>query len=77
VVEIKVKGSNQIFRTREDLAKGHPRKPMSWEELCEKFADCMGHAAKPVSAETTNNVIGMLADLEEVEDVGEIVRLLG
>ncbi|HXG52343.1 MAG TPA: MmgE/PrpD family protein [candidate division Zixibacteria bacterium] len=29
-----------VIEGRYDVARGHPEKPMTWEELCEKFRDC-------------------------------------
>jgi 2-methylcitrate dehydratase PrpD len=77
LVEIKMKDSSVIYSKREDIAKGNPKKPMSWGELCHKFSDCARHGAKPVSQDSVEKAISLLADLEKVEDVGEIIRLLG
>jgi 2-methylcitrate dehydratase PrpD len=77
LVEIRMKDTNVTHSRREDIAKGHPQKPMSWGELCDKFNDCARHGAKPMPQDNIEKVISLLTDLEKVEDVSEIIRLLG
>jgi len=58
------------------VAYGDPRRPMSWEDLVEKFRDCVSHSAQPLAGADVDRVIELIADLEAVDDVGEISRLL-
>ncbi|MFH1484467.1 MAG: MmgE/PrpD family protein, partial [Chloroflexota bacterium] len=60
-----------------DFAYGHPKNPMDIEAIIEKFRDCANHAAKPLSKANIAKVIELSTKLEELDDVGEIVRLLG
>jgi len=59
-----------------DVAYGNPRRPMSWDDLVEKFRDCVLHSARPIPFENVERVIERIAELEAVDDVGEIARLL-
>ncbi len=74
-VDIRTK-DGKVYSQRTDYPYGHPNKPMSWEDLSRKFRDCLSHAVKPVSSRNADSVIDMLDHLEEVKDVGQIVRLL-
>jgi 2-methylcitrate dehydratase PrpD len=57
-------------------AKGHPNNPMSFEELSDKFRDCVTHSVKPIDPKNVEKVIEMCADLENVKDVSALVDLL-
>ena len=74
-VEIKTKGGG-AYTKRVDYVKGHPRNPMNWEEVAAKFRDCVRSAVKPLPQGNTEQVIELVRNLEEVEDVTRIVKLL-
>ena len=57
-------------------AKGHPNKPMSWDELKDKFRDCATHSAAPLKSGNMEKAIEMCASLEDVRDVSQLARLL-
>jgi 2-methylcitrate dehydratase PrpD len=75
-VEIKMKGSDLVYSRRDDIAKGNPAKPMSWNELCDKFIDCAAHGIKPMSANKVQKVIDLISNLEEIEDIRLLTKLL-
>lgn len=54
-------------------AKGWPERPASWQDLCEKFQDC---AAPVLDAMQIRDAIAMIAGLERVHSVRELVNLL-
>jgi 2-methylcitrate dehydratase PrpD len=58
-------------------AYGHPEKPMSWDGLIGKFRDCASYAARPASADGIDRAVAMLRDLEHIDDVAEVVALIG
>ena len=74
-VEIKIKGG-KVYSRQVDIPYGHPDKPITWEDLIAKFKDCLSYSAKPISKDNTEQAIDMICNLEKVEDVGQIVRLL-
>ncbi|MBI4334847.1 MAG: MmgE/PrpD family protein [Chloroflexi bacterium] len=75
VVEVTT-GHRKTYSQRVDYVIGHPRNPMSMEQCAEKFRECAAHSIKPVQADTVEEVIRMVAHLEDVEDAGRIMRLL-
>ena len=75
VVEIKTK-NNQVFSKRVEFAYGAPENPMTLEVVADKFRDCALHAAKPLPKGNIERAIQMLSNLEEVDNVNEIIRLL-
>jgi len=75
-VEILMK--NRTSYTRQiDIATGHPDKPMSMDEMIEKFIDCAKHGRKPIVDQTIEQIIEMVQNLESINDVSEIISLLG
>jgi hypothetical protein len=59
-----------------DVAKGHPlAKPLSQEEIEEKFRDNVAFS-KTVSKENAEKVLYMLNNLEEIDDITGLVKLL-
>ncbi|GAI10704.1 unnamed protein product, partial [marine sediment metagenome] len=46
VVTIKTK-SGKSYSKRVDFPYGHPKNPMTTDDLLEKFRDCVSYAAKP------------------------------
>lgn len=75
-VELKMKNTNATYSRQEDIAKGHPAKPMLWDELCEKFRDCARHGAKPLAQDSVEKAINLIGNLEKVEDVRQVIQLL-
>ncbi len=52
------------------------RNPMSQAQIEAKFRDCAAYSQKPLSEETVEKIIALVADLETVPDIGAITRLL-
>jgi 2-methylcitrate dehydratase PrpD len=76
IVEIKTKDGRR-FSMRMDNRKGTPENPMSPEEFADKFRDCLAHGRKRISKQKTEKVMQLLMNLEDVEDVGVVIRMLG
>ena len=55
---------------------GDPKSPINQELLEAKFRDCVSFSAQPVSAANVDQAIAMIADLENVADATDIIRLL-
>jgi len=75
IVEIKTK-QGQTHSRRIDVCLGHPAKPMTRDQLVQKFRECLSYSVKPVSDRDADEVIDMVENLEHVNDVGGIMRLL-
>ena len=56
-----------------DYVKGHPKNPMSYEDVAGKFLDC-ARFGRPDWARA-EEVVETVRDLERIEDAGRIVRL--
>ena len=57
-------------------AKGHPDNPMSFDELAEKFRDCVTHSVNPLPEADVEKAIELCANLEDVSDVSQLIALL-
>jgi 2-methylcitrate dehydratase PrpD len=76
VVDIKMKNNGIIYSKREDIAKGNPEKPLSWDELIEKFRDCLSYGAEKLSRPAVSRIINMVRNLENIQDVGKVIGRL-
>ncbi|MFH1087345.1 MAG: MmgE/PrpD family protein [Chloroflexota bacterium] len=60
----------------EEFVKGHPRNPMSFADLEEKFHRCAKLSAKPIAEEKMAGFLKQAQELEELEDVRGLVAQL-
>ena len=74
-VEIQMKNGKRLARTP-DGVPGDPDHPVSDALLEAKFRECVSFSAAKIPAENVEKAIGLIRDLENVNDVAEIVRLL-
>jgi 2-methylcitrate dehydratase PrpD len=58
---------------RADVAKGHPLKPMSWDDLAAKFHDCARLAVRSSRAE---RAVATVAAFERMNDIRPLVKTL-
>jgi len=56
--------------------KGHPRNPMTMEEVEEKFKKCLRSSARPMREEQASALIKAVKELDTLTDVSQIVRWL-
>jgi 2-methylcitrate dehydratase PrpD len=76
VVEIRTR-DGKVHSRKVETAYGHPLKPLATEDLVNKFRDCVSYSFKPIAEKNREKAITMVTKLEEVADVGQIIRLLG
>ncbi|MPZ47173.1 MAG: hypothetical protein GEV05_28185 [Betaproteobacteria bacterium] len=62
-----------VLRQACSHAKGWTERPCSWQDLCEKFEDC---AATVLDSRRIAEAIAMIEQLEELNGVGELIRVL-
>jgi 2-methylcitrate dehydratase PrpD len=74
-VEIRLKDGSVLSRTVQGVP-GDPRHPVGREVLEAKFRDCVSFCARPLPAADIERALELIADLENVRDVTEIMRLL-
>jgi 2-methylcitrate dehydratase PrpD len=65
--------NRRVIEGRYDVARGHPEKPMSWDELSEKFRDCAGLVLAQRNAETA---IQLVARVETLKSLSPLLRAL-
>ncbi|MBI4330216.1 MAG: MmgE/PrpD family protein [Chloroflexi bacterium] len=75
ITEIRTKGG-KVYSRRIDRPSGDPQNPIPWESLVRKFMESASHCVKPLPERKVRDVADMVMKLEEVDDVGAIVRLL-
>ena len=75
-VELKLKDGRVLTKTV-DYAYGHPRNPMGKEGLVNKFRDCVSYSVKPLAKVEVDKAIDLIFRLEEVENINEVVQVLG
>jgi len=74
-VQIKTR-DGKSFTRQVDVALGNSKNPMTKEQHVKKFKDCAVYSAKPLSSDDINSVTQMIDNLEELDDVSEIVKIL-
>jgi len=59
-----------------EFVKGHPKNPMTMEEVEEKFRKCAAFSAKPLPETNLTGVIKMIKEMERSPDVSKLMELL-
>ena len=72
VVTVVERNGREIQRTVE-YVKGHPKNPMSYEEVARKFLDCTRFGRPQWTG--AEGLVEVVATLENVEDAGKLVSL--
>ena len=75
-IELKMTDGRILREDQEIYRLGNPKNPMSNEEHVEKFRDCASYAVKPLTIDRLEEAVKMLTDLENVDDVSRIIRLV-
>lgn len=73
-IEIKMKDGKE-FSNRVEFAKGHVQNPMTEHDLFRKFKDCVKHSTIPISDQSTEQLLRMLSELEDVDDISKVLRI--
>jgi 2-methylcitrate dehydratase PrpD len=58
-------------------ALGSPQRPLTFDECARKFRDCASYAIKRLPDKQIDRVVELVGQLEKVDDIGEIIELLG
>ena len=56
---------------------GSPQRPMTFDDCANKFRECSAQSLKPLPRDTVEKIIEMVGQLEHMDDVTEIIRILG
>jgi 2-methylcitrate dehydratase PrpD len=71
-IRIRLK-NGKIIEGRYDVARGHPEKPMSWNELGEKFRDC---ASLVLPRENADQAIQLVSRLAQLKSLSPVLRVI-
>lgn len=74
VVAIKTK-SGESYLKRVDFPYGHPKNPMTTDDLLENFRDCVSYAAKPSPKSNIERAIELMLNLEKVDNISQVIQL--
>lgn len=75
VVDIRTK-DGKLYSERVEILRGDPRKPVSLEEVAQKFSKCAAFSVKPMPKENVEEIIRVIGNLETVPDVSRIVKMV-
>jgi 2-methylcitrate dehydratase PrpD len=63
----------RTLERRADVARGHPLKPMSWDELAEKFHDC---ARLVIPRDRAEQAVDLISKLEKLSALQPLLKAL-
>jgi 2-methylcitrate dehydratase PrpD len=75
-IDILLRNGRTLHAEQQGGRYGHPERPVSKQDVQEKFRECAKYSARPLSASAVEKIIEKVDRLEHAEDVGEIVRLV-
>ena len=73
IIEVEL-DDGSVVKGQADFGKGSPTNPMTDEELAEKFRQCAAWGG--LVRDQTKIVLDLVWRIEELEDVGELMKLL-
>jgi len=76
IVKIVTK-SGETYSEQAEHPLGSPQRPLTFDQCAEKFKDCASYAVKKLPDKNLDGVVELVRQLEKVEDVREIIELLG
>ena len=75
VLEIET-NDGEKFSVQKSFPRGNPKDPMSLEDCMEKFRKCAKYAFRPFSEKQIDRITSILIELENLERIEQLVRLL-
>ncbi len=69
---VTIKARGQVFYGFTDLAKGEPEKPLTWEEVVDKFNDL---SAVGLNESRRNQIVERVANLETMANIRDLMAL--
>lgn len=74
-IEVVLRDGRQFEQLGTDVP-GTPERPMTWEELLQKFRECARASIQPVSAESISKAQNLLRSLETCPDITQVLELV-
>ncbi|MBT9131869.1 MAG: 2-methylcitrate dehydratase [Syntrophomonadaceae bacterium] len=65
--------NGKVYSRKVDIAKGNPKNPLSWQDLTNKYRDCVRLS---LSLEDTNRVLDLISHLDSVNSIAELMDIL-
>jgi 2-methylcitrate dehydratase PrpD len=65
--------NGKVYSRRVDVAKGDPKNPLSWEELSNKYRDCVRLS---LSTKDTSRTLDLITHLDSVNDLAVLMDIL-
>jgi 2-methylcitrate dehydratase PrpD len=65
------------YKKRVDDPYGGPKNPMTFDDLVNKFYDCATHSGKHIQRKKLDKAVGLIKELETVDNVAEIMVQIG
>jgi 2-methylcitrate dehydratase PrpD len=73
-VTVQVRTRTAVFEETVTYAPGHPKNPLTWERLAEKYRACARQGA--IQEPALSRSLEMLSRIDEIDDVRELIRYL-
>jgi 2-methylcitrate dehydratase PrpD len=64
------------YKRQVDIAPGFPGNPLSRDDHRKRFEDCLAFAKKPVSRKNADKIVASIENIEDMEDVRSLIKLL-
>jgi len=74
IVELETAAGRHLT-SRVDMASGHPSKPLTQQQLVEKFEDCARYARQPLGRPKIEQLIDQVQHLEQLDDISVLASL--
>ena len=75
IMEIKTK-NGKAFTKEIQFPRGNPKNPVAMNEVIEKFRKCTNYSLRSFSKEHINKIIEILSNLEQLENITMLTKLL-
>lgn len=74
-VEVTLKNGTKL-RQVSPFVLGHPKNPMSWDDVTEKYWRCVPFSATQISKAKFQRAVDICKDMEKVQDMRELINAL-
>ncbi len=74
-VEVVMRDGRRIERLGSDVP-GTPERPMTWDELMQKFSDCARASIQPVPFESITKAQGLIKSIETCREITQVLELV-
>ena len=65
-----------VYTKQIDIPLGSPERPMTFDDCVTKFRDCASYSQGLISGDRIDRAVEMIRQLESLDNVTEVVKLL-